>query len=123
MKFGRDLMRGSLDLVVLSVLAEGPQYGYLIQKRIGTVSNDLVQLKAGTLYPLLHRLEDAGAITARWDNTTGRDRKWYDLTDKGRRRLQTQAHQWRQYADCIKQLIEPALAGLGGPEPTDPAPA
>jgi PadR family transcriptional regulator PadR len=123
MKFGRDLMRGSLDLMVLSVLAEGPQYGYLIQKRLGTVSDDLVQLKAGTLYPLLHRLEQAGAITARWDNTTGRDRKWYALTDKGRRRLQTQAHEWHQYADCIRQLIEPALAGLNGSEEPPPAPA
>ena len=123
MAFGRDLLRGSLDLMVLSDLSSGERYGYRILTSLREQSEGRIDLKAGTLYPLLHRLEDAGAIAARWDKTTGRDRKWYELTDKGRRRLQTQAHEWRQYAECIKQLIEPALARLGGSEPTDPAPA
>ncbi len=62
--FQRDLLRGSLDLMVLSVLADNPQYGYSIQKQIRDVSQGRVDLKAGTLYPLLHRLEAAVAIRA-----------------------------------------------------------
>ncbi|HOB74244.1 MAG TPA: helix-turn-helix transcriptional regulator [Phycisphaerae bacterium] len=119
MTFDRDLVRGSLDLMVLSALAEGPQYGYLIQKRIREASGNLVRIQAGTLYPLLHRLESDGAITSRWDDTTGRDRKWYELTPTGRRMLQDQASQWQEYVNCIRRLLNPALAALRiGPEPT-----
>ena len=112
MKFERNLLRGSLDLIVLSVLTDGPKYGYLIQKEIRGCSGNLVRPEAGTLYPLLHRLEDEGAITSRWDSTTGRNRKWYELTDAGRRRLQRQATQWYEYADCIRNVLKPALAAL-----------
>jgi PadR family transcriptional regulator, regulatory protein PadR len=111
-EFGRDLLRGSLDLMILSVLADGAKYGYLIQKRIRESSGNLVRLQAGTLYPLLHRLEDDGAIRSRWDASTGRDRKWYELTPKGRKRLQAQAIEWHQYVDCIRALLKPALAAL-----------
>jgi len=112
MNFGRDLMRGSLDLMILSVLAEKPLYGYLIQKLIREASGNMVRLQAGTLYPLLHRLEHAGVITSRWDKASGRERKWYELTDAGRRRLQHQATQWQEYSKCIKRLLKPALEGL-----------
>ena len=104
-KFERDLLRGSLDLMVLSVLAEGSQYGYSIQKRINTASLGKVKLPAGTLYPLLHRLETDKLIKCRWDDSTGRKRKWYDLTAKGKKRLSAQASQWRQYAECVSSLI------------------
>ena len=123
MGFDRDLMRGSLDLMVLSVLAEGPKYGYLIQKQIGQASGRLVRLQAGTLYPLLHRLEQAGAITSRWDKTTGRDRKWYELTDAGRGRLHTQASQWEQYAACVRRLLSAALGDLPQTLQPEPTPA
>ena len=69
MTFGRDLMRGSLDLMVLSVLADGPLYGYLIQKRLREASRNLVRLQAGTLYPLLHKLEASGAIASGTQST------------------------------------------------------
>jgi DNA-binding PadR family transcriptional regulator len=112
MNFDRDLVRGSMDLMVLSALAEGPQYGYLIQKRIREASGNLVRIQAGTLYPLLHRLESSGAIKSRWDDTSGRDRKWYELTPAGQRMLQDQAGQWQEYVDCIRRLLSPALAAL-----------
>jgi PadR family transcriptional regulator, regulatory protein PadR len=111
MNFSRDLMRGSLDLMILSVLAEGPLYGYLIQKKLRDASGNMVRLQAGTLYPLLHRLEDAGAIASRWEKSGGRDRKWYELTDKGNRLLRHQAVEWKRYASCMHQLLRPALAG------------
>ncbi len=105
-KFQRDLLRGSLDLMVLSVLAEESQYGYSIQKQLNTVSLGKVKLPAGTLYPLLHRLESDKLIKSRWDESTGRKRKWYDLTAKGMKRLTAQANQWQQYAECMTSLIE-----------------
>lgn len=108
-EFDRDLMRGSTDLLVLSVLIDGPKYGYLIQQRIDQASDGMVNIKAGTLYPLLHRLEAAKLLRARVDRSTGRERKWYELTAAGRRRLKTQAQQWTSYADCLRELLSPVI--------------
>ena len=104
-RFESDLLRGSLDLMVLSVVAEESQYGYSLQKRLSAASKGKIKLQAGTLYPLLHRLETDKLIRSRWDNSTGRKRKWYDLTAKGKKRLSVQASQWRQYAKCVADLI------------------
>ena len=104
-KFQRDLIRGSLDLMVLSVLAGGKKYGYLIQKQVREASGARVDLQAGTLYPLLHRLEDDGLVKSSWDDSTGRQRKWYELTAAGRKRLSAQAQEWADYAECIRQLL------------------
>lgn len=108
-RFERDLLRGSLDMLILSALTETSKYGYLIQKTIQDTSGGRVELKAGTLYPLLHRLEADKLIRSRWDESTGRRRKWYQLTAAGRRRLQQQAQQWQSYAKCVNELISPAL--------------
>jgi PadR family transcriptional regulator, regulatory protein PadR len=104
-RFQRDLVRGSLDLMVLSVLAGGKKYGYLVQKQVREASGARVDLAAGTLYPLLHRLEDEGLVRSSWDSRTGRQRKWYELTAAGRRRLSAQAQEWADYAACIRQLL------------------
>jgi len=114
-KFDRDLLRGSLDLMVLSVLADESQYGYSIQKRLNTVSLGKVKLPAGTLYPLLHRLEADKLIKSKWDDSTGRKRKWYELTVKGKKRLSAQANQWQQYAECMSSLIS---GFVGKPKPS-----
>ena len=104
-KFERDLLRGSLDLMVLSILANESQYGYLIQKRLNLATEGAVKLPAGTLYPLLHRLESQRLIRSRWDESTGRRRKWYVITAAGRKRLEKQATQWQQYANCVSQML------------------
>lgn len=104
-KFESDLLRGSLDLMVLSVLAKEPQYGYSIQQRLQSASHDKVRLPAGTLYPLLHRLEAENLIRSWLDSSTGRQRKWYELTAKGKKKLAAQAKQWQEYANCIQSLI------------------
>src|SRR5688500_1664537 len=104
-RFQRDLVRGSLDLMVLSVLAGGKKYGYLIQKQVREASSARVDLAAGTLYPLLHRPEDDGLVRSSWDESTGRERKWYELTAAGKRRLAAQAQEWSDYAACIRQLL------------------
>src|SRR5215471_1303808 len=107
-KFQRDLVRGSLDLMVLSVLAGGKKYGYLIQKEVREASGSRVDLQAGTLYPLLHKLEDERLVKSSWDDSTGRQRKWYELTAAGRKRLSAQAQEWADYAECIRQLLNVA---------------
>lgn len=104
-RFQRDLVRGSLDLMILSVLAGGKKYGYLIQKQVREASGARVDLAAGTLYPLLHRLEDGGLVRSSWDDRTGRQRKWYELTAAGRKRLTAQAQEWADYVACIRQLL------------------
>ena len=114
-RFQRDLLRGSLDLMVLSVVIGGPKYGYLIQKQIRDASHDRVKLPAGTLYPLLHRLEADKLIRSKWDESTGRSRKWYEITAAGRARLQKQAAEWNDYANCIQQLLATVRAVLPNP--------
>lgn len=104
-----DWMRGSLDLLVLSVLANGSKYGYLLQQELEQASRGLVALQAGTLYPLLHRLEADKLIRSRWDDSTGRRRKWYELTETGRRKLSQQAREWHEYAECLRRVLAPVL--------------
>lgn len=126
MHFDKDMVRGGLELMVLSTLKDGPLYGHLIQKRIREVTGERVKLPGGTLYPLLHRLELDGAISARQTETPEGNRRWYELTARGRQLIDHQAHQWRQLSACIAELIGGAtgaaegraLPGAGiGPEP------
>ena len=109
-----DPLRGNLDLMVLSVLTEEHLYGYLIQQRLSEASGGLVNVQAGTLYPILHRLEGDKLIRSRWDASTGRRRKWYELTASGRKQLVQRAHQWQQYADCLREMLAPVFKS--GPE-------
>lgn len=104
-KLNPELLRGSLDLVVLTVLSGGRKYGYLLQQELRDASRGLVDMQAGTLYPLLHRLEGDRLIRSQWDNASGRRRKWYELTETGRKRLAQQAHEWHEYADCLRELL------------------
>ncbi|QEG25209.1 lineage-specific thermal regulator protein [Mariniblastus fucicola] len=114
-KFESDLLRGSLDLMVLAVLDQGDQYGYLIQKQIREASGEKVSMSAGTMYPLLHRLEGEKLIRSRWDESTGRRRKWYSLTAAGRKRLTKQANQWNQYVQCMAELMQGYIQPLPNP--------
>lgn len=109
MPFDPNLIRGSIDLVVLSALADGDKYGYLILKRVREASADRHPLQAGTLYPILHRLEEEGAVASRWESVGDRKRKWYALTARGRRRLREDARAWQAFADYINGLVAPVL--------------
>ncbi len=115
-----DMVRGNLDLMVLSTLCDGPKYGYLIQETLAKASGGTLVVQAGTLYPLLHRLEADGLVRSRWDRSTGRRRKWYQLTPAGRKRLKEQARQWRDYADCIWRILAPVLGR--SPDPAGDTP-
>jgi DNA-binding PadR family transcriptional regulator len=110
-RFSAELMRGSLELMVLSLLTRGPHYGYSLQQKLRESTGGRVPLPAGTLYPLLHRLEADRLIKSRWDEATGRRRKWYEITKSGRARLGAQAGVWLAYVECVRGLIE-AVPGL-----------
>ena len=106
----RDLFRGSQEVLVLAVLAEGRQYGYAIQKQVREALGQAIN--AGTLYPLLHRLEAAGWVRAHWDDTTGRNRKGYTLTAAGQRQLRSAAADWQAAIAQMQALVLPALRRL-----------
>ena len=93
--------------MVLAVLVDGPQYGYAIQRKVRDASGQTIA--AGSLYPLLHRLEVDGLVTPHWEQRTGRPRKWYALTPAGQARLKTQAADWQAYLARLQALILPAL--------------
>lgn len=104
-----ELMRGSLHLMVLSVLSDGAKYGYLIQQRLKDASDELVDMKAGTLYPILHKLEIDKLVRCRWDESTGRKRKWYELTAAGRKQLKHRVTEWRRYVNCLQSILGPLV--------------
>lgn len=122
MAIPRDLLRGSLELVVLSDLSDGPRYGYQILTSIRDRSDGRIELKAGTLYPILHKLEHDGCVRSWWDSAGGRDRKWYALTERGAELLQAHASAWEDYARCIRQFVQPVIERLGGARGAPEAP-
>ncbi len=104
-----ELVRGSIELMVLSTLSGGAKYGYLIQQSLRESSGELVDLKAGTLYPILHKLEQDKFVKSKWDSSTGRRRKWYELTALGRKQLLYRAREWRDYVACLESILNPVL--------------
>src|SRR5271167_2214184 len=92
-----DLPQGTLDLLILKVVALGPVHGYAIAQRMEQVSRGVVQVPEGSLYPALHRLENRGLLAADWKETeTGREARFYRLTRKGRAQLNTETASWQR---------------------------
>jgi transcriptional regulator len=107
-----DLPQGTLDLLILQVVALGPVHGYAIAQRLQQVSREVVQVPQGSLYPALHRLENRGLLAADWKATeTGREAKFYRLTAKGRRQLETETASWRQLAQAVGLILKLADGG------------
>src|SRR5713226_10223588 len=97
-----DLPQGTLDLLILKIVALGPVHGYAIAQRLQQVSRNVVQVPQGSLYPALHRLENRGVLAADWKQTgTGRDGKFYHLTRKGRAQLEADTASWRRLAGAV----------------------
>jgi PadR family transcriptional regulator PadR len=102
-----DLPQGTLDLLILKVLALGPQHGYAIAQRLQQISRDVVQVQQGTLYPALHRLENRRMLKAEWKiSDTGRDAKFYRLTRQGRAQLESETASWRRLAEAIHVILQ-----------------
>src|ERR1700691_796873 len=107
-----DLPQGTLDLLILKVVALGPVHGYAIAQRLQQVSRDVVQVQQGSLYPALHRLENRGLLTADWKDTeTGREAKFYRLTRKGRAQLETESASWRRLSEAVSLILKVSEGG------------
>jgi PadR family transcriptional regulator PadR len=102
-----DLVQGTLDLLILKTISLEPKHGWAIAKRIQQISNEVLQVQQGSLYPALHRLEQQGWISARWNESeTGRQAKFYALTAAGRAQLKKEKESWSRLSSAINLVIE-----------------
>jgi PadR family transcriptional regulator, regulatory protein PadR len=102
-----DIPQGTLDLLILQVVALGPIHGYAIAQRLQQVSRDVLQVQQGSLYPALHRLENKGYLKAEWNESdTGREAKFYSLTAKGRRQLKAETANWTRLTEAVASVLE-----------------
>jgi len=101
-----DLVQGTLDLLILKTISLEPMHGWAIAKRIEQVSENVLQVQQGSLYPALHRLEQQGWIRAKWaESETGRQAKFYALTAAGRRQLEAEAASWNRLSTAINTVV------------------
>jgi PadR family transcriptional regulator PadR len=104
-----DLLQGTLDMLILKVVALGPIHGYSISQRIQQISKDVLQVQQGSLYPALHRLENRGWLDAEWGETeTGREAKFYSLSKAGRKQLALETANWSRLSDAIALILQTA---------------
>src|SRR5712692_4665551 len=101
-----DLPQGTLDLLILKVATLGPIHGYAIAQRLQQISRDVLQVRQGSLYPALHRLEKRGLLDAEWGETeTGREAKFYKLSRSGKEQLERETAGWDQMARAIYAVL------------------
>lgn len=104
-----ELLRGTLDLLILQTLVDGPLHGYSVAGRIQESSEEALKVEEGSLYPALHRMERKGWIEAEWGKTdTNRRARFYTLTDEGREQLEAELQRWRDFSDAVDKVIQPA---------------
>jgi PadR family transcriptional regulator PadR len=104
-----DLPQGTLDMLILKVVAPEPIHGYAIAQRIQQISQEVLQVRQGSLYPALHRLEKRKLLQAEWKlSDTGREAKFYRLTAKGRSALKTETETWNHLRDAIELIMRGA---------------
>jgi PadR family transcriptional regulator len=101
----RERLKGNMDLLLLAVLAAGPAHGYAIITAVRERSGGTFDLPEGTIYPALHRLEDAGLLASDWADASGRRRRVYALTDKGAAALAAEQAQWRRFAAGVHAVL------------------
>lgn len=105
MTISKELIKGSTATLVLSVLQGKDLYGYKIIKEIQLKSENVFALKEGTLYPILHALEEEGCLESYWEEADNRKRKYYHLTRKGERRLREKKEEWQVYAKSVGKVL------------------
>jgi PadR family transcriptional regulator PadR len=104
-----DLLQGTLDMLILKIVALGPVHGYGISQRIRQISKQVLQVQQGSLYPALHRLEKRGWLEAQWDESeNGRQAKFYKLSSKGRKQLAAEESNWRRLSDAVSLILQAA---------------
>jgi len=108
-KANTDLLQGTLDVLILKTLAAGPMHGWGIAQRIQLLSEDVLRVNQGSLYPALHRLEDEGWIAAEWGTSeNNRKAKYYRLTRTGQRQLEAETENWRRLAAAVGRILQTA---------------
>jgi PadR family transcriptional regulator len=111
MKFDKELTKGSTALIVLQLVQEGETYGYEIVKVVNERTDGRFEWKEGTLYPCLHRMEDAGLLAAHWrDAPTGKKRKYYRITRKGRTELSRRTAEWHEFSTAVDAVLMGAMS-------------
>jgi transcriptional regulator len=105
-----ELLQGTLDMLILRTLQLGPAHGHEIAKHIQRTSDDVLQVEHGSLYPALHRLEQKGWLTGKWEMARERNRefKYYRLTAAGKKQLLAEESKWNQLAAAIARVMQPA---------------
>ena len=104
-----DLPQGTLDMLILKVVALGPIHGYGISQRLQQISKEALQVPQGSLYPALHRLENRGWLSAEWKvSETGREAKYYSLTKLGKRQLAAEGENWQRLTEAVKLVMNTA---------------
>ncbi len=104
-----ELLQGTLDMLILKVVALRPIHGYAIVQRIQQISGDALQIRQGSLYPALYRLENRGWLKSEWKTTEGgRDAKYYSLTKGGRQQLEAETAGWKRLCEAISLILETA---------------
>ncbi|MCU1237194.1 MAG: lineage-specific thermal regulator protein [Candidatus Solibacter sp.] len=102
-----DLLQGTLDLLILRTLQNGPMHGWSISERIQQISRDVLQVNQGSLYPAMHRLEHQGWISAEWGvSELGRRARFYKLTAKGQKQLEAETENWARLSDAIGRVLK-----------------
>lgn len=105
MAIEKSLMSGSLAMLILKLLSEKDMYGYEMIEVLRSRSQNVFELKAGTLYPLLHNLEDKGFVTVYEEEYVGKIRKYYSITKLGRGQLEKKKEEWNQYTSAVSQVL------------------
>jgi PadR family transcriptional regulator, regulatory protein PadR len=104
-----DLLQGTLDMLILKIVALGPVHGYGISLRIRQISREVLNVQQGSLYPALHRLEKRGWLQAEWgESDNGRQAKFYKLSVKGRKQLVEEESNWNRLAEAVSLILKTA---------------
>jgi PadR family transcriptional regulator PadR len=98
-------LKGHLDLLLLATLADGAKHGYAVIERLRERSASAFDLPEGTVYPALHRLEKSGLLSSDWSVVQGRERRTYELTDKGRSALRERRRAWDEFTDAVASIL------------------
>ena len=105
----RELVKGTLDVLVLKTLTWGPMHGYAVAEWIRQRTNDTLRIEEGALYPALHRMERRGWIASEWGlSENNRKAKYYQLTPRGRQQLRAELSSWTRYVEAVSKVLQPA---------------
>ena len=104
-----DLLRGTLEMLILRSLTGGAMHGYAITERIQTVTDEVLKIDEGSLYPALYRMQRRGWLTSEWGRSKNNRRaRYYELTEKGRHQLETATESWVRFSDAVAKAMRPA---------------